>query len=203
MLKNVRGRLALTALVIALAVWAFYPPGEKINLGLDLKGGVHLVLRVHTDDALKAEAETTAERLRDALTRGAVQHTKGEVTGPGEFLVEGIQDDRAFRDAAADAETVFDRTSGAGTYTYRIKPNIANQLRDETVAQALETIERRVNELGVAEPIVARYSGRDQILVQLHGDNEENRAKQVHRATETLQFRTVDYSSPDTSRDAS
>jgi preprotein translocase subunit SecD len=202
MMKNVRWRVALTALVIALAVFAFYPPEQKINLGLDLKGGVHLVLKVQTDDALRAEAETTAERLRDALTRGSIQHTRLEVTAPGEFRVEGIQDEGAFRDASADVETVFDRTSGAGTYTYRIKPNIANQLRDETVTQALETIERRVNELGVAEPIVARHGGRDQILVQLPGVSDVQRAKEIIRSTAQLQFRLVEQGGPYPTREA-
>jgi preprotein translocase subunit SecD len=192
MLKNVRWRLTITAAVIALAVWAFLPPQEKINLGLDLKGGVHLVLKVDTDDALQAETETTSERVRDTLTRNGVQHTAVTITAPDEFRVEGIQDDGAFRDATADIETVYDRTSGAGTYTFKIKPNIANQLRDEAVTQALETIERRVNELGVAEPVVARYSGRDQILVQLPGVSEVQRAKEIIRSTAQLQFRLVE-----------
>src|SRR5687767_15316429 len=202
MLKNVRWRLALTVLVIALAVWAFYPPEQKISLGLDLKGGVHLVLRVQTDDALRAEAETTSERLRDTLTRSGIQHTRLEVTAPGEFRVDGIQDEGAFRDASADVETVFDRTSGAGTYTYRVKPNIANQLRDETVTQALETIERRVNELGVAEPVVARHGGRDQILVQLPGVSDVQRAKEIIRSTAQLQFRLVEQGGPFPTREA-
>jgi len=202
MMKDVRWRLTLTALVIGLAVWAFYPPDQKINLGLDLKGGVHLVLRVHTDDALRAEAETTSERLRDALTRAGIQHTAVEVTAPGEFRVTGIQDDAAFRDASADVETIFDRTSGAGTYTYRIKPNIANTLRDETVTQALETIERRVNELGVAEPVVARHGGRDQILVQLPGVSNVQRAKEIIRSTAQLQFRLVEQGGPFPTREA-
>ena len=64
MMKNLRWRVGITLGVIALAVWAFYPPASKINLGLDLKGGVHLVLRVHTDDALRLETQTTVERLR-------------------------------------------------------------------------------------------------------------------------------------------
>ena len=132
-------------------------PSQKVKLGLDLKGGVHLVLRVKTDDALKVETDTTVERLRDTLTRAGVAFTKVEATESTEFRVDGIQDDAAFRTQAADAETVYDRSSEAGGYSYRMKPNVANQLRDETVAQALETIERRVNELGVAEPIVARY----------------------------------------------
>src|SRR5215213_8329330 len=103
MTKNVRWRVALTVAVIALAVWAFYPPDKKINLGLDLKGGVHLVLRVQTDDALRAETEATVQRLRDSLTRGSVQYTKLDVTAPDEFRVEGVQNEAAFRDAAADA----------------------------------------------------------------------------------------------------
>ena len=57
-MKNVRWRLTLTALVIGLSVLAFYPPDKKINLGLDLKGGVHLVLRVQTDDALRSERKS-------------------------------------------------------------------------------------------------------------------------------------------------
>jgi preprotein translocase subunit SecD len=205
MLKDIRWRLIITGLIIALAVWAFFPPSEKINLGLDLKGGVHLVLRVQTDDALRAEAEATSERLRDALTRAGIQHTKVEVTekAPGEFRVEGIQDEGAFRDASADVETTFDRSSEAGgAFVYRLKPNIANQLRDETVTQALETIERRVNELGVTEPIVARHSGRDQILVQLPGVSDVQRAKEIIRSTAQLQFRLVEQGGPYPTREA-
>ena len=196
MMKNVRLRLSLTVLVIGLAVWAFYPPSQKINLGLDLKGGVHLVLRVQTDDALRSETAITAERVRDTLTRNAVSFTKLDVTGPDEFRVEGVTDDAALRDATADAESTFNRDSRGGVHTFKIKPNIANQLRDEAVTQALQTIERRVNELGVAEPIVARYSGRDQILVQLPGVSDVQRAKQVIRATAQLQFRLVDNPTP-------
>ncbi len=148
MMKNLKWRIGLIAVVIGLSIWAFVPPEQKVKLGLDLKGGVHLVLRVKTDDALKVETDTTVERLRDSLTRNSVAFGKVEATGSTEFRVEGIQDDAAFRAQAVDAETVYDRTSEAGGYSYRMKPNVANQLRDETVSQALETIERRVNELG-------------------------------------------------------
>ena len=67
--KNLRWRLIVIAAVIALAVWSFYPPSQKVNLGLDLKGGVHLVMRVQTDAALRIETETTVERLRERLMR--------------------------------------------------------------------------------------------------------------------------------------
>src|SRR5688572_25309201 len=129
-MKSTRWRLSIIAAVIALSVWAFYPPAEKVNLGLDLKGGVHLVLAVHTEDALRLETETTAERLRDDLTRAGVAFTKVEVDPKDttQFRIEGAQDDRALRDATATIESTFDRSSGPGVVTFKIKPNIANQL---------------------------------------------------------------------------
>ncbi len=190
--KNVQWKLILILAVVALSTWSFYPPDRKINLGLDLRGGVHLVLRVQTDDALRLETETTVERLRDALTRAGVQVAKLDVTSPTEFAAEGVTNDQGFRAAAVDADTVFTRSSGAGRYTYTMRPNIANQLRDEAVTQALQTIERRVNELGVAEPIVARQGVLDQILVELPGVNDVQRAKEIIRSTALLELKLVD-----------
>jgi preprotein translocase subunit SecD len=191
-MKDVRWRLIIIAAVIGLSVWSFYPPQQKVRLGLDLKGGVYLVLRVRTDDALRVETETTVERLRDALTRANVQFSKAEVVNATEFRVDGISDDTGFRTAAADAETTYDRASDANGYSYRMKPNIINRLRDETVTQSLETIERRVNELGVSEPIVSRYGGQDQIMVQLPGVSDVRRAKEIIRSTAQLKLTLVD-----------
>jgi preprotein translocase subunit SecD len=73
MQKNLRNKIILILVVVGLAVWAIYPPATKVNLGLDLKGGIHLVMRVHTDDALRFETEATVERLREALSRAGVQ----------------------------------------------------------------------------------------------------------------------------------
>src|SRR5262245_38521544 len=148
-MKDTRWRLILIAAVIGLSIWSFYPPGTKIKLGLDLKGGVHLVLRVHTDDALRVETETTVERLRDSMQRAGVQFAKADVVSPTEFRVEGIQDDAGFRTASVDADTNYDRSSETAGYTYRMKPNIEIQRRDQTVTQALEPLDRRGNDLGV------------------------------------------------------
>lgn len=192
MKKNLRWKVVVILGVIALAVWSFYPPGEKVNLGLDLRGGVHLVLRVQTDDALQLETDTTVEQLRDTLNTAGIQYTNLEVLGETQFVVEGIQDDQAYRQAAIAVDAVFDRSSGAARYTYTIRPNIAVQLREETVAQAIQTIERRVNELGVAEPIVARHGEADQILVQLPGVTDVQRAKEIIRNTALLELKLVE-----------
>ena len=190
--QNVRWKLILILAVIALSVWSFYPPSTKINLGLDLKGGVHLVLRVQTDDALKLETETSVERLRDTLTRGSIQFSKLEMKDVKSFVVEGVQNDQAYRTAAVDVDAVYNRSSGVGGYTYTMKPNIENQLRGEAVTQALQTIERRVNELGVAEPIVARQGAIDQILVELPGVDDVQRAKDIIRSTALLELKIVE-----------
>jgi preprotein translocase subunit SecD len=85
--------------------------------------------------------------------------------------LKGVQptQEAAFRDAAADLATNFDRSPGTnGSYTFTMKPNIQNQLRIDSVVQARQTIERRVNELGVAEPQIAEQGQNgDEILVQL------------------------------------
>jgi preprotein translocase subunit SecD len=190
--KNLRWKFIVIAAVIALSVWSFYPPSEKVNLGLDLKGGVHLVLRVQTDQALRVETETTVERLRDAMSRAGVQYTRLEATGPTTFVVEGVSNDQAFRTAAIEADTVFARASGVGGYTYTMRPNLAVQLREEAVNQALQTIERRVNELGVAEPVVARQGAADRILVQLPGVTDVQRAKEIIRSTALLELKLVE-----------
>ncbi len=185
---------------IAAARWGLTGPkfltDRLLKLGLDLKGGVNLVLRVQTDDALRIEAETEMERLRELLTTARINTTNIAIAGTNAFKVEGVSPDQdaAFRTAANEVSTNFDRDSGVnGTYTFTLKPNIAVQLRDEAVTQARETIERRVNELGVAEPSIAQQGANgDQILVQLPGVTDVNRAKEIIRSTGRLELKIVE-----------
>jgi preprotein translocase subunit SecD len=194
--KNLRWRIIAILVVLVASVWAFYPPGEKLHLGLDLKGGVHMVLRVHTDDALRIDVETTVERMRDELDRRGVTVSAISPATATTFRVEGVpaELDSVFRQVAAEVATTFNRESGAaGQYVFVMKPNIVVQLREETVAQALQTIERRVNELGVSEPIVAEHgTGGDQILVQLPGVGDVQRAKEIIRSTALLELKLVE-----------
>ncbi len=194
--KNLRWRAIAILAVVAISIWGFYPPAEKIKLGLVLKGGVHLVLRVQTDDALRLDTETTMEQLREAVeAKGLVNVTFAGVD-PTRFRVDGVsqEQDAAFREAAVEVETRFNRESGtAGSYSFVMKPNMAVQLREDAVEQALQTIERRVNELGVAEPVVARTGAAgDHILVQLPGVANPQRAKDIIRSTALLELKIVE-----------
>jgi len=169
---------------------------KQLKLGLDLKGGVHLVLRVQTDDALRLETEQEMERLRQELQTRGVTATNIALVSPVEFKVEGVQpaQDAVLRQAAGEIQANFDRSSGAGgTYSFTMKPNVQNNLREEAVVQARETIERRVNELGVTEPSIAQQGqSGDQILVQLPGVSDVNRAKEIIQSTGLLELKIVE-----------
>ena len=192
--KNLRWKVVLIVGVAALSVWSFYPPDQKVRLGLDLKGGVHLVMRVQTDDALRLETQATADRLAEQLKTANIPIGPIALAGANSFSVTGVpaEQDAAFRAALTEVEVNYDRSSGAGGYTFTLKPNIVVQLREDTVNQALQTIERRVNELGVAEPVVARHSTADQVLVQLPGVADVNRAKEIIRSTALLELKQVE-----------
>jgi preprotein translocase subunit SecD len=210
--KNVRWKL-LVSLATFLLFFAVGPypilaqkyhlpiPGwllaKQLKLGLDLKGGVHLVLRVQTDDALRIHTQTTSEQLREALKTAGVPAASITVTGVDRFQVSGIPPDRdaEFRRIADDqATTNYNRNAGAGgTYEFVMRPNIANDMREQTVVQALQTIDRRVNELGVAEPNISRYGqSNDEILVQLPGVSDVARAKEIISNTAVLELKIVE-----------
>ncbi len=193
MAKNLRWKVLIILGVIALSVFAFYPPDQKVSLGLDLKGGVQLVMQVKTDDAVRIETETSSDRLREAV-RTTIPGATVTVASPTEFRVDNVpsDQDQAFRALLVDIEPTFNRSSGAGTYTFTMRPNIANQLREEAVDQALQTIDRRVNELGVTEPVIARHTEDDQILVQLPGVTDVTRAKEIIRSTAQLELKLVE-----------
>ena len=194
MAKNLRWKVILIVAVIALAVFAFYPPGQKVRLGLDLKGGVQLVMRVHTDDALRIETQTTADRLAEQAKTANIPVGGVTVNNATSFSITGVTSDQdaAFRNLLVEVDVNYDRATNPGGYTFTLKPNIVVQLRDDTVNQALQTIERRVNELGVAEPIVARHSASDQILVMLPGVTDVDRAKDIIRSTAQLELKQVE-----------
>ena len=204
MYKNLKWKLIAIAAVAAIGIFAFVPPAEKIKLGLDLKGGIHLVLKVNTDDALRLESETASEQFRAELVDSGITSATARVDSQTSFVITGVPQDRdqEFRRLADqfvglnfDREQVAANDSGAAglTYRFQIKPNIQRTLREEAVDQAMQTIDRRVNALGVAEPVIAEHgSSGDQILVALPGVTDINRAKEIIRSTALLELKIVE-----------
>ena len=208
--KNIRWKVIfILAVLVVFSAVGVYPivasqygiksPGwlieKQLKLGLDLKGGVHLVLRVESEDALRLETQTEMERLREALKTANVNVMGLTQASSTQFTVQGVppEQDALFRTAATDADTNFNRTATSGNYTFTMKPNIQVALRTEAVTQARQTIERRVNELGVAEPSIAQQGANgDEILVQLPGVTDVDRAKGIIQSTGLLELKIVE-----------
>jgi preprotein translocase subunit SecD len=195
MQKNLRWKILAILLVTGLAVAAIVPPSKKIHLGLDLQGGVHMILQVKTDDALRVETETTAEQFYEALKSAKVTVNPPKVLSTMEFAIEGVPAgaDQQLRMLADQQLLDFDRQVTGSTYTFRMRQNVQVQRRAEAVTQAIQTIERRVNELGVSEPTVAPYgSTGDEIVVELPGVSNTARAKDIIGKTAQLTLNLVE-----------
>jgi protein-export membrane protein SecD/preprotein translocase SecF subunit len=211
MSRRLRWRVVVTvAVTFGISIFAWYPvladyyglPNpdfireKRLTLGLDLQGGVQMVLRVNTDDAILLDTRNTAGRLEEALTRQGVKRGPIEILGPGRFRVPGIaaEDDGAFRRVSDEVAGDFDRESGPReTYTFTIGRDALASLRTSTVSQARQTVDRRVNALGVAEPLIAiQGAAADEILVQLPGVADMDRARDILGATALLEWKLVE-----------
>jgi preprotein translocase subunit SecD len=188
-------RIVLIVVVLALCIWSLYPPTQKIHYGLDLSGGIHLVLQVQTDDAIKAELDDAAQRL---ISRA---RDEGVELGSAESDV----DDLSFKvGVPADTDTAklselaeawvpgYKANPGAGSWTFRLPPNMDRTVRDMAVRSSLETIWNRVDQFGVAEPVIQRQGVEsDRILVQLPGVDDPARVKDLISSTAFLEFQEV------------
>ena len=167
-----------------------------LKLGLDLKGGVHLVMRVNTDDALRIATTTVSERLRESMINAGVAALTINTTSPTTFRVEGVPQasDAQFRASSDElAAENYDRNPlPGGAYEFRMKQSVERAQRNDAVEQAMQTIDRRVNALGVTEPSIARQSNGEQLLVQMPGLTDVARAKDIIRSTAILEFRLVE-----------
>jgi preprotein translocase subunit SecD len=193
--KNLQWKAGLIVLVAALSIWAFCPPQEKIKLGLDLRGGIHLVMRVNTDDAVVAVTDEVAGMVAQQLDGQSIAFQSAERVEPGKISVTGvdINRDSDFRRAVETSFPSWEvRGLGSGSWELTLRPAELAVLRAETVTQAIETIRRRVDELGVAEPVIVPHGKEgNQILVQLPGFDDVARAKELIRSTAKLELRLV------------
>ena len=189
-----RGLLILA--LVVLAGFSVYPPREKINLGLDLQGGIHLVLRVKTDDALRSETDKGMERLRQEAEDAGLTGLVTRRTSDTAFEVAGVPLDReeVVAKAANDYLTGWEWRRQGQVLDFSMQPANERDIRDMAVNQALQTIRNRVDQFGVSEPVIARQGlESDRIVVQLPGVEDPERVKRLIKNTAFLEFRLVDF----------
>jgi preprotein translocase subunit SecD len=185
-----RGLVILASILAAIA--AAYPPKDKINLGLDLRGGMHLMLQVHTEDALRAETDGDMARLAQQVKDDSQGKTdlKPQRTADTTFVVPGLTPDA--KDAVtkfADKNlTRFNRNESADNITFSMRPDEVAKLRELSVSQAVQTIRNRIDAYGVTEPVI-QAAGGERILVQLPGVDDFERVRALIKNTAFLEFR--------------
>jgi preprotein translocase subunit SecD len=194
--RNVIWKIALIVAVLVVFTVAIIPTNsnpEPIKRGLDLKGGMHMVMRVNVNEALRLEIDQAMNTLRTqsgtqgvpAPTTRRLNDASFRVTPPaGASTAE-------YERMGHDHLPSFEITPVDGALRFTLKPIAQKQLQHDTVEQAVEAIRRRVDALGVTEPIIVP-EGEDRMVIQLPGVDDPARVKDIIKTTAQLQFRIVE-----------
>ncbi|MEO7886730.1 MAG: protein translocase subunit SecD [Polaromonas sp.] len=165
-------------------------------LGLDLRGGVHFMLQVDMQAALTKRAESLGGDVRVALREKNIRH--GGISRNGQAIDIKVRDSATLASAKAliqdqfpDLQTVETTEGTEYKLTATIKPEAARLIQDQALKQNMVTLHNRINELGVAEPVI-QQQGADRIVVQLPGVQDTAKAKDILGRTATLEMRLVD-----------
>jgi len=204
--KRIRTRLLIALFLTALSIYLFagFPPSisnmnERIHRGLDLSGGIHLVLQVVTDDAIRAETDQAIDSIRSELGTQNIVVAQVARIHTDTFLVRGVDTDKdaQFRTAVEtvlpDWELRRAGDTGPNAYTITLKPGPSAALRRQAVDQTIQVIRNRIDKLGVTEPVIQKHGSADQyeILVQLPGLDNPIRVREIIGATAALEFKLV------------
>jgi len=210
--KNLNKKIALIIAVLLLFVYGIFriPSGlsgkaliaaiqQNIHLGLDLRGGAHLILQVVVSEAVSAETDNVAGSIQQDLKTanlGFTQVYKPDPNKPTTIQVDGVSQAQA-----SSAQSLLDNkysneydvSSGANNVlTLTMKQSAEAALKEKTVQQAIETIRDRVDSLGVSEPVIQEYgSGQYQILVELPGISDMDKVAGILTSTARLEIHAV------------
>jgi len=170
---------------------------DRIHLGLDLRGGTHLILQVQVNDAVNVDSDNAIARLKEDMRAHKISYsdiTKPDaVNHPDAILVKGVPSEQSsdFKGIVADRLPDYDASSGAeNSWTVSMKAQNLADLKNRAVEQAIETIRNRIDQLGVSEPVIQEHGlGQYQILVQLPGVDDPARVKEIMQSTAMLEIK--------------
>ena len=204
-MKNISWRAILVIAVTIVAIVYILPsfksgiwPHKKINLGLDLQGGMHLSLEVKTEKAVESTLDRIGQELNDMMRKeririqAPVSRNKQQLT----LQIKGRKEidkfdqlmDKEFKELRFASRT---ETNETLNITLDLPPDEVKNIKKSAVDQALETIRNRIDQFGVSEPDI-RLQGENRILIQLPGLKDPQRAKDLIGRTALLEFKLVD-----------
>jgi preprotein translocase subunit SecD len=173
---------------------------HQIKLGLDLQGGTHLVLQVQSQEAVAQETDQMVERVTTWLRGKNISYDEVRRVDDTHILLHNVDSARLpeFRDYVTQQfNNVWEMSPAAGDpsgYTLTLRAGAVAQIKDTTMTQSVETIDRRINALGLTEPTIQLRGGanNNEILVQLPGEGDPSEAKRVIQAGGQLEFKLVE-----------
>ena len=190
------GYIVALNLVSRTPSWLLAMNAKPMYLGLDLRGGVHFLLQVDMRTALTKNLDTQVSDLRVALRDKNVRH--GGITREGQNIEVRAQDAasldavrRVVQDKFPDLLIAPNQASDSGRLVMGFKPEALRRVQDNAIKQNITTLHNRVNELGVAEPVI-QQQGADRVVVELPGVQDVAKAKDILGRTATLEMRLVD-----------
>jgi preprotein translocase subunit SecD len=192
MKKGLRWKILLTVAVLAVSVFVASPIHDKIKLGLDLKGGIHLVMQVITDDAVVMETDQEILRLQDVFKKNNIAFTTMTRQASGKFIIQGLNPDEEgkAREQLDQYLRDWDYSFNGPLATVTMKAPAMQLMKDQAVDQSVETIRNRIDQFGVAEPIIQRY-GRDQLIVELPGVDNPEHVQYIIKTAAVLEWKLV------------
>jgi preprotein translocase subunit SecD len=192
MKKGLQWKAILVVAVLALAIFLAYPPKDKIKLGLDLKGGIHLVLQVLTEDAVNMETDQEITRFQELFKKNNVIFQTAAKDRPGRFVFSGTSADQEAktRDLIDQYTRDWEYAFTGDKLAFTLKAPVIQSLKDQAVNQVRETITNRIDQFGVAEPLIQRQ-GAERIVVELPGVSDPERVKGLIKVTAVLEWKLV------------
>ncbi|MBI3611159.1 MAG: protein translocase subunit SecD [Nitrospirae bacterium] len=178
--------------------WKKYLPSRGVTLGLDLQGGIHMVLEVEEEKAIENLVERTASSLKDLLDAEKLPVTSVKRTGPSELTATLPGPDKktdVAKKIEANYPNFIPKESPGNELIYHLREGEAIRIKESATTQALETIRNRIDQFGVAEPLIQRQGPR-QIVIQLPGVKDSKRAKELIGKTALLEFKLLDEENP-------
>jgi preprotein translocase subunit SecD len=204
--RSLTWRMVLVASVVAVALIIFLPslpgvrgslpkwwPGNRINLGLDLQGGMHLIYQVESDKAVESFTGRLATNIKNNALDKKISLVDVKQTSPTtiEATVQNPADMDKLLSVASDMGVLEKKSQEGNTVILALKAAEVDRIKTSAVSQALETIRNRIDQFGVAEPVIVQQ-GTDQILIQLPGVRDTQRALDLIGKTAQLEFKMLD-----------
>ena len=198
MAKGILWKVVLILGVLGTCAWLAYPPKDKINLGLDLQGGSHLVLQVETSAAVKSEIDLAVNRIGQMLKEKGISYGSIAPTEGTADAIDLKQTDTArssdVRDILNTVVATWNVSPSGGDFRISIPDQARKQIEATSVETTLTVLRQRVDELGVKEPIVQKQgTAGDRIVVELPGIQDPERAKNVLQDQAKLEWKAVAY----------